>query len=302
MKHRAFTLIELLVVIAIIAILAAILFPVFAQAKEAAKKTKHLNNLKQVATGANIYMSDYDDTLPHAIIKSSAGVWSPSLVADFPSDWRSATSFDGRHTYHWVNATYPYIKNDQLLVLEGGDKTTFATAADFAAARRPWWTTGITMNGLLHNVSSSEINEISRLTLFWYGRGKHNYEGYATSQPTLRCSTADTCHFNPSGMPDSGPANTFGHVFGTIPAAQGGTRSYWVFSQGMIFARADSSAKFQKIGTNGPGTAQSVTDPFAEYLANGVPSSRWNCRLGSATTGYWCQMRPDFTFNFADYN
>lgn len=45
---RAFTLIELLVVIAIIAILAAILFPVFAQAKEAAKKTGCLSNTKQV--------------------------------------------------------------------------------------------------------------------------------------------------------------------------------------------------------------------------------------------------------------
>jgi prepilin-type N-terminal cleavage/methylation domain-containing protein len=47
---RAFTLIELLVVIAIIAILAAILFPVFAQAKEAAKRTQCLSNTKQTAT------------------------------------------------------------------------------------------------------------------------------------------------------------------------------------------------------------------------------------------------------------
>ena len=49
MRRKAFTLIELLVVIAIIAILAAILFPVFAQAKEAAKKSQTLNNTKQLA-------------------------------------------------------------------------------------------------------------------------------------------------------------------------------------------------------------------------------------------------------------
>ncbi len=55
---RAFTLIELLVVIAIIAILAAILFPVFAQAKEAAKKTASLSNCKQVGTAINIYLAD----------------------------------------------------------------------------------------------------------------------------------------------------------------------------------------------------------------------------------------------------
>ncbi|MBA4293332.1 hypothetical protein C0431_10225 [bacterium] len=64
MKARAFTLIELLVVIAIIAILAAILFPVFAQAKEAAKKTQSLSNAKQIGIAMNIYMTDYDDVTP----------------------------------------------------------------------------------------------------------------------------------------------------------------------------------------------------------------------------------------------
>ncbi len=62
--RHAFTLIELLVVIAIIAILAAILFPVFAQAKEAAKKTSCLSNVKQVALGTFMYAGDYEDTAP----------------------------------------------------------------------------------------------------------------------------------------------------------------------------------------------------------------------------------------------
>ena len=61
---RAFTLIELLVVIAIIAILAAILFPVFAQAKEAAKRTADLSNNKQVGTATKLYLGDNDDTMP----------------------------------------------------------------------------------------------------------------------------------------------------------------------------------------------------------------------------------------------
>ena len=62
-KSRAFTLIELLVVIAIIAILAAILFPVFAQAKEAAKKTTSGSNLRQIGLAWTMYAGDSDDTL-----------------------------------------------------------------------------------------------------------------------------------------------------------------------------------------------------------------------------------------------
>lgn len=63
MKRNAFTLIELLVVIAIIAILAAILFPVFAQAKDAAKKTQSISNLKQTGTSVHLYIADYDDVI-----------------------------------------------------------------------------------------------------------------------------------------------------------------------------------------------------------------------------------------------
>ena len=60
-KNQAFTLIELLVVIAIIAILAAILFPVFAQAREAAKKTTSISNMKQLALASQMYANDNDD-------------------------------------------------------------------------------------------------------------------------------------------------------------------------------------------------------------------------------------------------
>jgi prepilin-type N-terminal cleavage/methylation domain-containing protein len=59
--QRGFTLIELLVVIAIIAILAAILFPVFAQARESARKTQCLSNTRQIGTAVTMYVQDYDE-------------------------------------------------------------------------------------------------------------------------------------------------------------------------------------------------------------------------------------------------
>ena len=60
--RRGFTLIELLVVIAIIAILAAILFPVFARARESARKTSCISNQKQIGTAAMMYVQDYDES------------------------------------------------------------------------------------------------------------------------------------------------------------------------------------------------------------------------------------------------
>jgi len=63
-KRRGFTLIELLVVIAIIGILAAMLFPVFARARESARKTQCLSNVKNIAMAINMYLSDYDKFMP----------------------------------------------------------------------------------------------------------------------------------------------------------------------------------------------------------------------------------------------
>lgn len=66
MKRKAFTLIELLVVIAIIAILAAILFPVFARAREQARKAACASNLKQIGLGVMMYVQDFDEKYPMA--------------------------------------------------------------------------------------------------------------------------------------------------------------------------------------------------------------------------------------------
>ena len=76
MKRRGFTLIELLVVIAIIAILAAILFPVFAQAREAARRTACVSNMKQLSLGISMYTQDNDERLPIlGVLAEGRGRW-----------------------------------------------------------------------------------------------------------------------------------------------------------------------------------------------------------------------------------
>jgi prepilin-type N-terminal cleavage/methylation domain-containing protein/prepilin-type processing-associated H-X9-DG protein len=87
MKRKAFTLIELLVVIAIIAILAAILFPVFARARENARRASCMSNLKQISLGILQYTQDYDETLPQ---------------------WQTATNLG------WATSVQPYVKSWQL--------------------------------------------------------------------------------------------------------------------------------------------------------------------------------------------
>jgi prepilin-type N-terminal cleavage/methylation domain-containing protein/prepilin-type processing-associated H-X9-DG protein len=98
---RAFTLIELLVVIAIIAILAAILFPVFAQAREAARKTSCASNLKQIGTSWTMYIQDYDERIGSA---------------NPPPDWGHCPTMPGRSQFGgWEgNILAPYIKNTQV--------------------------------------------------------------------------------------------------------------------------------------------------------------------------------------------
>src|SRR5688572_14558614 len=96
--RRAFTLIELLVVIAIIAILAAILFPVFAQAREAARKTSCLSNVKQIMTGVKMYTQDYDELNPQY-------VWTPVAGGNY-------------HT--WMELVNPYVKNAGVFLCPSG--------------------------------------------------------------------------------------------------------------------------------------------------------------------------------------
>jgi prepilin-type N-terminal cleavage/methylation domain-containing protein/prepilin-type processing-associated H-X9-DG protein len=95
-RTAGFTLIELLVVIAIIAILAAILFPVFARAREKARQTSCLSNLKQIGLAGLMYAQDYDENPPPQLVIRNAG---------------------SNQTYFlWIDQLQPYVKNKQVFL------------------------------------------------------------------------------------------------------------------------------------------------------------------------------------------
>jgi len=116
--NHGFTLIELLVVIAIIALLAAILFPVFARARENARKTSCQSNEKQIGLGFAQYAQDYDEQFPRNIIRgvssgvgSQFGPWSDTVIG-------------------WHEATYPYVKSAQLYRCPSGGRPPAPPGAD----------------------------------------------------------------------------------------------------------------------------------------------------------------------------
>jgi len=114
---RGFTLIELLVVIAIIAILASILFPVFARARENARRTSCASNLKQLGLGIMQYVQDYDETYPMSLNYGADGV--------------SGGSGDDADVT-WTATVQPYVKSTQIFQCPSSETVSYSTG-DYGA-------------------------------------------------------------------------------------------------------------------------------------------------------------------------
>lgn len=104
-NRTGFTLIELLVVIAIIAILAAILFPVFARAREKARQTACLSNVKQITLAAMMYASSHSEMLPQS----------------------GYLAGDGTTWVRWYHKLEPYLRNEQILICPSSGSTSIAS-------------------------------------------------------------------------------------------------------------------------------------------------------------------------------
>jgi prepilin-type N-terminal cleavage/methylation domain-containing protein/prepilin-type processing-associated H-X9-DG protein len=113
-SQRGFTLIELLVVIAIISILASILFPVFARARENARRSSCASNLKQIGLSVMQYTQDYDEKYPMAyqnILQTTDG-----MPGKLYRVYNGPSSTGEAHYVSWMDLTHPYTKSLQVYV------------------------------------------------------------------------------------------------------------------------------------------------------------------------------------------
>jgi prepilin-type N-terminal cleavage/methylation domain-containing protein len=289
---KAFTLIELLVVIAIIAILAAILFPVFAQAKEAAKKTADLSNVKQMGTGFAIYLSDNDDLFPlQAGQDPTSGQWGFNFNKYVPFDW-AATSIPAARRFYSegfvMNTTQPYIKNYQMLQSPGTSAIEYQPTNPVAVNKKKE-TTNYSYNGLLTAYSSTSIADVAKLPAITEMNGKTAGLGWGFASPALTCSVnGAACTYVPSSGTCSGATNgSTSAIYGTY---QGG--SAWVYSRGQNWGLADTHAKFRRVGaTEAPGATDYRTDPATGYNATGQFGFYWSDGCHA-----WL-FRPDYDFS-----
>lgn len=166
--HHAFTLIELLVVIAIIALLAAILFPVFARARENARKTSCLNNMKQLALGIQQYTQDFDEMLPSSTDGNPDGV---NVVGGwiFYSVFGSTGTFDVRR-----GSLYPYTKSTQLYICPSD---TFGKRTGLSYAISACMVSNTRVAGVRAGRSLADYNGTAGGTSMWMLFGEENAGG-----------------------------------------------------------------------------------------------------------------------------
>ena len=171
-NKRAFTLIELLVVIAIISILAAILFPVFARARDNARRASCMSNMKQLGLGIMQYVQDYDEKYPAQTYSGGGG------VTNFMS--QSAVDSYGANTFHSI---YPYTKSWQIMVCPSASPDTGTLAPNppsstsyflNAVIFRP---AGLSMAAVSQPASRIMLQEYNHVRNVSYQRPRSNASG-----------------------------------------------------------------------------------------------------------------------------
>jgi prepilin-type N-terminal cleavage/methylation domain-containing protein/prepilin-type processing-associated H-X9-DG protein len=176
--RQGFTLVELLVVIGLITILAAILFPVLAQAREQARATTCLSNLKQLSEASMMYVQDYDEEFMeiYRVHEGGGTVFWPANDYRKPNSEDSAGWFTAPLlltgiipgiTPNWAYILMPYAHNAQFMACQSGSATVRkATSTDDASYVYNSWIADTGGFGL-PALRLSAIPQPAGLILFW---------------------------------------------------------------------------------------------------------------------------------------
>jgi prepilin-type N-terminal cleavage/methylation domain-containing protein len=248
-RKSAFTLIELLVVIAIIAILAAILFPVFGRARENARRSSCLSNMKQLGLGIMQYVQDYDEKLPMR-----------QFSDDAPNAW----------IFSWRRAIYPYVKSTQVFACpsnpSNSDSTDDSNEGDMAAVglnplTQPRFTRSYGVNGTSVNIAGTAP--------FEYGGSVSVAEIPDTAQTILLSENKEGNVLMPfddgNAARFENPSDVFQGHLGTV-----------------LFTFADGHAKAMK-----PIASGTPTNMWNIEEVNDAPGANGNLGALQERLGYW---------------
>jgi len=199
---RGFTLIELLVVIAIIAILAAILFPVFARARENARKSSCQNNLKQLALGFKQYINDFDERYPLVLVTTNSGTsyappygWADALqpyirntqVYQCPSDTAEGSDTSGEVGFsdYWYNRNFVrHVPRGAVAVITGANESMFGSSTQTIMAGDGGTTTGGTTGNARYAICGDSSDGTTTSNGVPGSPGTSNDNGTPVSSPS----------------------------------------------------------------------------------------------------------------------
>jgi prepilin-type N-terminal cleavage/methylation domain-containing protein/prepilin-type processing-associated H-X9-DG protein len=296
--RRAFTLIELLVVIAIIAILAAILFPVFAQAREKARATSCLSNMKQIGLGIMMYSQDYDETYP---LFYAGNCTNPSSRITNPLDATGPLRLN-----MWQAQIHPYLKSWDIYACPSDGVATSKDPVikfhNLSYGYNYGYLSKFTIKGINGTADPAELAGGTCSTQWYQG------VSYAAVQrPADIVMVVDTggraAFTNPSSLgsmvnpPDAAPSTEYfysptaqagwgqngdNYYKGTPGAKWANTGGVaWRHNEGFNVNYADGHAKFSKIGgmmvgTNNPNLANDCAT--TDFTTAGRSIQKWDPR------------------------
>jgi prepilin-type N-terminal cleavage/methylation domain-containing protein/prepilin-type processing-associated H-X9-DG protein len=269
---KAFTLIELLVVIAIIAILAAILFPVFAQAREKARQTSCLSNLKQLTNASMMYTQDYDETWPLTTQISGSYIWTVPLDGDSQEDINHEKSL-------WAVSLNTYIKSNGVFVCpSASDLWPDGQTPPLSDTDSKGFHLSYLINGYLNEWPTAMSPAPSSVIAFSEATGKQYMNAWIAPFPLpLNVGAAEMKVFNPGDGVTCDGTVASSYSFTSISQAS----TWFVHGKGQNYAYMDGHVKWQAT----PGG----NSPWKTLAADGKPASAGrSAYFADPTTTGWC--------------